>query len=286
MNELPAASVVIPARNEGTVIGRCLHALLGDSEPGEFEVVVVGNGCSDDTVARVRAAAQALDRRVTVLDLPAAGKITALRAGEAHATALPRIYLDADVICPTVSARALLRALAEPGVELAVPDRVLDLSAAGVLVRRYFETWSSFEWVQGQLSGRGAYALNAAGRARFGAIPDVVADDHYVTSRIPREAARIVPGAPVTVFPPSRIHDVVRTRTRIFAGNRQLGATGAATGRGSHLARRTLRPDAWSGLAVYLPITALAKLRARQGGATGWGRDASGRRPAGGGITP
>lgn len=278
MNRSPSASVVIPAHNEGAVIGRCLDALLRESEPSEFEVVVVANGCVDDTAARAREAAETLGRQVTVLDLPDGAKPAALRAGEARVHALPRIYLDADVLCSTASARALVRAVADPAVELSVPDRVLDLRSAGPLVRRYFETWSTFDWVRLQLAGRGVFALSAAGRARFGAIPDVVADDTFIISRIPRDAARIVSSAPVTVFPPSRIRDVLRARARIFAGNRQLGMTGTTTDHAGRLAGRVLRPSAWPGLAVYLPVTALAKLRARRGTAIGWGRSASARR--------
>ena len=47
-------SVVIAAHNEEALLGRCLDALLSDAEPGEFEVVVVPNGCTDST-ARVAA---------------------------------------------------------------------------------------------------------------------------------------------------------------------------------------------------------------------------------------
>ena len=50
-------SIVIAAHNEETVIGRCLDTLLADAHPGEFDVTVVANGCSDRTaeVAGTRA---------------------------------------------------------------------------------------------------------------------------------------------------------------------------------------------------------------------------------------
>ena len=42
-------SIVIAAYNEAAVIGRCLDALLAGAAPGEFDVTVVANGCTDDT---------------------------------------------------------------------------------------------------------------------------------------------------------------------------------------------------------------------------------------------
>ena len=47
-------SVVIPAHNEAKVIGRCLSGLLEGMAPGELEVIVVCNGCTDgsEDVAR------------------------------------------------------------------------------------------------------------------------------------------------------------------------------------------------------------------------------------------
>ena len=45
---------MIPAYNEGEVIERCLKALLADAREGEFEIVVVCNGCKDDTAARAQ----------------------------------------------------------------------------------------------------------------------------------------------------------------------------------------------------------------------------------------
>ena len=47
----PLASVVIPAHNERRVIGRCLRALREGAAPGELDVIVVANACTDDTAA-------------------------------------------------------------------------------------------------------------------------------------------------------------------------------------------------------------------------------------------
>ena len=46
---VPPPNIIIPAHNEEASIGRCLSALLSGSHPGEFEIIVVCNGCSDGT---------------------------------------------------------------------------------------------------------------------------------------------------------------------------------------------------------------------------------------------
>ena len=42
-------SIVIPAHNEKMVIERCLRSVLAEPRLEDLEVIVVCNGCSDDT---------------------------------------------------------------------------------------------------------------------------------------------------------------------------------------------------------------------------------------------
>ena len=67
---------------------------------------MAANGCTDDTVARARAFPG-----VTVLDLPTPGKVDALNAADAAATAFPRIYLDADIELREGALKGLVDAL-------------------------------------------------------------------------------------------------------------------------------------------------------------------------------
>ena len=102
----PLGSVVIPAHNEDAVIERCLDALFTGIAAEELDVIVVCNGCTDDTAERARQ----LPYPVRVLELERAHKPAALRAGDAAALVLPRLYLDADVVLPGESARRVLDA--------------------------------------------------------------------------------------------------------------------------------------------------------------------------------
>ena len=85
-------SIVIPAHNEEQVIGRLLEGVTRGAEPGELEIVVVTNGCTDRT-AEVAASFPG----VTVVDSPVASKAVALNLGDATVTGFPRLYLDADI---------------------------------------------------------------------------------------------------------------------------------------------------------------------------------------------
>lgn len=100
-------SIVIPAHNEARVIGRLLDSLLAGSAEDETDIVVVCNGCTDDT-ARIAA-----DRgpRVRVVEIPTPSKHAALRAGDDHAHGFPRLYVDADVVLASTDVRALIEPL-------------------------------------------------------------------------------------------------------------------------------------------------------------------------------
>ena len=79
------------------VIGRCLSALQNQEGVDHLDVVVVANGCSDDTAAVAERAG------VTVIVLPEPGKSAALVVGDAAAVGFPRVYLDADIELPVAA---------------------------------------------------------------------------------------------------------------------------------------------------------------------------------------
>src|SRR5260370_21191863 len=104
-------TVVIPAHNEGRVIGRLLEQLINGAYPGEMDIIVVANGCADDTAE----VAASFGPAVRVLTLPVACKHEALAAGDRAAAGFPRIYVDADVELRLHDVRALAAALCQPG---------------------------------------------------------------------------------------------------------------------------------------------------------------------------
>jgi glycosyltransferase involved in cell wall biosynthesis len=213
----PLGSVVIPAHEEVGVIRRSLDALFTGIEPGELDVIVVCNGCGDDTASLVRASGHP----VRVAELQSASKPAALRSGDAAARAFPRLYLDADVVLPGSAARLVLERL-RSGALAARPPIRYEASGASAPVRSYYRARSRVPAVFGSLWGAGVYGLSATGRSRFGAFPDVVADDLWVDRLFGEDEVEIVDCAPVVVSVPRRSRDLLRVLRRTYRGKREM----------------------------------------------------------------
>ena len=122
-------SLIIPAFNEAQRIGptlRRVHQFLA-ARPARFEILVVDDGSTDDTVALVTALAAELPG-LRVLCSPAnRGKGHAVRLGMRAATGQVRLFSDADGSTPIEELDALLRALAA-GADIAIGSRYLPAS--------------------------------------------------------------------------------------------------------------------------------------------------------------
>jgi glycosyltransferase involved in cell wall biosynthesis len=277
-------SVVIAAHNEAAVIGRCLDGLLADAAPGELDVTVVANGCTDAT-----AAVASTRQGVRVLDLPAAGKVAGLNAGDAVAVGYPRVYLDADVVLTTAAVRALADVLAS-GALAATVGRELDLTGRPLAVRAYFAVNGRLPVFRDGLFGRGVVALSEAGRARFRHFPELVADDLFLDSLFTSAEKRHLTLYSARVATPRRTRDLVRRLIRVRLGNAAMRAA-AAKGEvpvpvrpAAPLSwlRDVVMPRPWlapAGL-CYVTITLVAAGAARRAGdgVATWGRDESSRR--------
>jgi glycosyltransferase involved in cell wall biosynthesis len=263
------ASVVIPARDEALVIERTLRTLLADARDGEFDVVIVCNGCRDHTAAVARAAHPA----VRVLETQCAGKAAALNLGDATALAWPRIYMDADVRMSTSALRATVEALSS--VPAAAPRLRWEPEGASWCVRRYLEIRRRLPDAQ---LGTGVYGLTEEARRRFGPFPEVIADDLFVCGLFAPDERRTVSSHDFAVTPPRTLRGLVRQKARVFAGNTQLTRL---PDRGPHVpcrwqlrfALRRLPRRLWPALTVYAGVQAAAKLGAlcrRRAPAAAW----------------
>lgn len=216
----PSASIVIPAHDEGSVLPRCLDALLRKSGATEFDVVVVANACTDDTAEAARRAG------VRVIETPVAGKVNAMRLGDATCSAFPRVYLDADVDLNTESVRALVAALTEPGVLACAPLPEYDLHDTSWAVRRAHRVHRTLMESRRGLAGAGAYAVSRSGHMRAFPIPDIIADDAWVHRAFEPHERRVVETARSVVRPATSVRSEVRRRARVRLGNRQLDGIG------------------------------------------------------------
>ncbi|HLQ20084.1 MAG TPA: glycosyltransferase family 2 protein [Tabrizicola sp.] len=263
-------SVIIPAHDEEAWIDRCLAALIAQTgETGAVELLVVANACRDGTVARARtyadrAAARGWDLRV--LDLAEGGKIRALNAGDHAARGKLRVYLDADIACDAAMLAQLRRALTSTTAPRYATGTLAIAPARSVVTRAYASVWCRLPFVRGGAVGAGLYAVNGAGRARWGDFPQVISDDTFVRlSFAPDERIEV----------PARYHwpmvegfgNLVRVRRRQDAGVAELrrlypalfANEGKAPLRLSDLVRIALRVPL--GFLVYLLVHLAVRLR-------------------------
>lgn len=256
-------AVVIPAHNEAAVIEQTLVALLGQAAP-EDEIIVVCNGCSDDTAGVARRFAP----RVTVLETDVPSKTNALNLGDRQARSFPRIYLDADVILAEGALGRLVRAL-ESGRWLAVsPDPVMILEEASWPVRAYYDIWLSLPYCRSGMIGAGAYALSKTGRARFGDFPDVIADDGYVRALFTEEERGRVEGARSMVRAPASLAWLLKIKTRSRLGGMELALkfpgllANEAKDYSGALRGMIANPLNWPKVLVYLYVNLVSRLMA------------------------
>ncbi|MFB8392791.1 glycosyltransferase [Streptomyces yangpuensis] len=223
-------SIVIPAHNEGRVIGRLLDALLADTSSSGPDIVVVCNGCTDDT-ARV---AGARGDRVRVVEIPTPSKHTALRVGDEHARGFPRLYVDADVVVGSADIRALAGALdRDPGLLAAAPGRDIPLAGCAWPVRAYYRVWQLLPAVREGLFGRGVIAVTEEGHRRIAALPPLMADDLAASLAFGPGERRVVEAARVVVRPPRTWADLIRRKVRAATSSAEFErfqATGEPAG--------------------------------------------------------
>lgn len=190
-------SIIIAAHNEEDYISPCLDALrLQDSAAGLLEVIVVANGCTDRTVALVRdqiAIFAEAGHHLICLDLAAPSKVGALNAGEAASDGAARVYLDADVICDPALMGQLRAALATDAPRYATGTLAV-VRARSWVTRQYARFWQRLPFVQAGAVGAGLFAVNAAGRCRWGDFPQIISDDTFVRLQFAPEERTEVPG--------------------------------------------------------------------------------------------
>lgn len=267
-------SIIIPAHQEETTIGRCLSSLLMDAAPGEFRVIVAANGCTDNTAEIARTFTG-----VEVIELAEGSKIGAVNAARERASIGPHIYLDGDLAITAAAARALSAAVSDGKALAAIGRMDVDLSHSSFAVRQFYKAWRVSPYFDHGKFG-GVYALSVEGQKRIGHMPRLTNDDEFVSRQFTREETAFVPEASFTAVAPARLQDLVKVRTRVQRGNRELAARGAKSkgpGFKAFAARILLRPHLWLGFGIFITVNLMAVARARKANSGMWERDDSSR---------
>lgn len=251
-------SVVVPAHNEATVIDRLLTALAPDPK---VEVLVVANGCTDDTADRARR-----HPGVGVLELPTGNKAAALAAGDAAANRFPRFFVDADIVVDKATLARCAELMASTDAPACSPSAVFDDTRSSWAVRKFYTHFRTTPYVRGNLLGLGVYGLSESGRGRFHTFPDLIADDLFVSGLFESQERVVAPDASFMISAPRNLSALLAVRQRTYLGNRQAAAAGLtgslhpATSRDALTTLSSARNR--TAAIVYYAVNAAAKLRA------------------------
>jgi cellulose synthase/poly-beta-1,6-N-acetylglucosamine synthase-like glycosyltransferase/peptidoglycan/xylan/chitin deacetylase (PgdA/CDA1 family) len=225
----PTVSVLVPAFNEGRVIGRTLEHLLASDYPG-LEIVVIDDGSTDGTETVV--ASFLTDQRVRYLREENGGKGAALNTGIRESSGEIVVAMDADTLFERTTISRLVRRFADPRVG-AVAGNIKVGNRRGLLTQ-----WQSLEYVVGiNLDKRCFDVLNcvtvvsgAVGGWRRTALkhvggfsPETLAEDMDLTLSVRRAGYRIVfePTAVAWTEAPATVASLAKQRLRWTFGTLQ-----------------------------------------------------------------
>jgi biofilm PGA synthesis N-glycosyltransferase PgaC len=222
-----AISVIVPAYNEGVVVGTCVDSILALGHP-RLEMVLVDDGSSDDTLEVLRTY-EHLDN-VTVLSQTNSGKAAALNHGIAYAHGEVMIFVDADGIFTEGTIPELLEPFRDPRVAAVcgndqpvnlghVQTRLLALlTHCTALVRRSLAALGVLTIVSGNCGAfRGEVVRD------LGGFSEGLGEDLELTWRVHRAGHRVAfaPSAIVYAEVPSRLDALWKQRVRWARGHIQ-----------------------------------------------------------------
>lgn len=264
LKKTQSCSIVIPAYNEEGTIGSTLASLLRDAWPGEFDVIVVCNGCHDKT----KEAASNSAPSARIIDLKLASKTAALNAGIAAANHNSVVLLDADIKTTAQAVRALVRFLADQDADLAYGNAYFDTGRCSWAVKEFYKAWQQNPYFEKHKLG-GFFALSLRGLKRLGKFPETTNDDEYVRRKL-IDSSIFVQAAHYVIEAPRTLSNLIRVRSRVYRGNAELVALSVGLGSNfrvqnsySFLRRILVRPSLWLGASVFSVVAVAAHLRNR-----------------------
>lgn len=270
-------TIIVPAHNEEGVIARTLSTVLEDATPAEFDLVVVCNGCRDRTADVVR-------RRFAtarVIELGEASKSAAINAGLQTTVGSNVLLLDADVQISTHAARALTVALRTPGIEAAIGHMNVDDESSSWPVRAFYRVWKRSSYLRnGKFAA--AFALSASAVERIGQLPPIIADDTYLRRHFSTNSIAVVDAVSFRASAPRTLAALIRVRSRVHRGNRELDKLLPDSSRSAthpvrdHIREILRRPPLWVDLPWYLAVQVAARIMSRTGNQS-WGQDLTSR---------
>lgn len=252
-----AISVIVPVHDEGALIAKTAQTLLAGL-PQNTQIIFACNGCRDDSASKLRSI---VGPRGLILELAYPNKAKAIAEAERHASAFPRFYIDADVAITGEEITKLADALATGDLDLVSPRLVFDQTGSSWSARAVNSIWLSLP--HGSTEGfHAVLGVSARGRAAWGELPNIMADDTFISSHIDPAGKAIVSDVSVVVRPPRTLRSFIRVRERWLRGDRQLTGMGITIPKTEGQARSLIRLALRDGRALPVLIYIVARLAA------------------------
>lgn len=276
MNHAPI-DVIVPAYNEEEVIAGTLEHLLSDAQEGEFKVTVVCNGCRDRT-AKV---AREVSGNINVIELTEASKTAAINAGLRRVRSSKIVLLDSDIKISTDDCRALAEALDGAEVDAAIGHMAINDKGCARSVRAFYRVWIRHPYVRnGKFAA--AFAISREAMDKIGELPAVIADDTYLKRMISDDRVAVVDGVQFRVNVPKDFATLIRVRSRVRRGNRQLAHYAPRRQPAPNANEENFflsvcrRPSLWKDIPAYLVVSIASRILALKS-TSAWERDTTTR---------
>ncbi|AKB53741.1 glucosaminyltransferase [Methanosarcina sp. A14] len=225
-SENPFVSIVVPAYNEGKVIGHCIESILA-SNYSEYEVILVDDGSSDNTLEEMQR--YETNSHVIVVTKKNGGKASALNVGLNLAKGEVLFFVDADgIFAPDTISKMLSGFISEDVGAVCGNDAPINLDKlqtqlANLLthvgtgfVRRALSTIDCLPVVSGNIGAYRSSTLEKTGPFLEG----FIGEDMELTWRVHKAGYKIVfqPWAIVYAEAPSTITGLWKQRVRWARG--------------------------------------------------------------------
>ena len=254
------ATIIVPAHNEETVIADCLDSIVNQKDADE--VIVAGNGCTDNTAGLVREKYP----QVICLDIQKPSKTNALNEAEKHIGSYPVFYIDADTVLSPGSIRHISKSLEDSPIMLAAPTPIIDTSRSSWPVKQYYKIWLKLPYISDGVIGTCSFIMTEEGRKRFDIFPDIINDDGFVRCCFESHERDNIEGATITIRAPKSLYSLIKIKTRARLGNMQLDASNLClkpkeAHYSSAMKNKLFSKDAIPTL-VYMSIATIIRIRA------------------------
>lgn len=254
------ATIIVPAHNESTVIKDCLDSIV--DQKGVDQVIVVCNGCTDDTVDIVRQNYP----DVRCLDIEKPSKTNALNEAEKYILSYPVFYIDADTILSPNTVFHIAQALENSPIMLAAPTPDVDTSQSTWAVKQFYKIWLNLPYINDGVIGTCSFILTEKGRSRFDKFPDIINDDGFVRCCFDTHERANIPGCKINIRAPKNLYSLIKIKTRARLGNMQLNALKLCmkpkkANYSNAMKKKIFSKDVFSAV-VYIGIVMVIRLRA------------------------